>query len=116
MKESQQETPALVPLPPEMEPAAKRRLWLGWEPEKLKMVAEWLEPPPAAGNGKTQMEKPPGIVKEVIKLETLQEMLDGVQESAPEEWQKRVVWPAPARVLTWVKGRERCLREPNTKM
>lgn len=58
------------------------------------------------------MEKPPEIVKAVIKLETLQE----IAENAPEEWQKKVVWPAPAMVLTWVKGQEHCLREPSIKM
>ena len=52
------------------------------------------------------MEKPPEIVKAVIKLETLQEAPDG----SPE----RVVWPSATRVMTWVKGQEHCLREPTT--
>lgn len=75
------------------------------------MVAEWPETSPEGQSpaaGWTQMEKLPEIVKAVIKSETLQEAPDG----SPE----RVVWPSATRVMTWVKGQEHCLREPNTKM
>lgn len=68
------------------------------------MVAELPEPPPATEKRKTQMEKALEIVKAVIKLETLQEMVDEAAENAAEEWQKKVIWPEQAMVLTWVKG------------
>ncbi|TKY47032.1 hypothetical protein E2542_SST29086 [Spatholobus suberectus] len=69
------------------------------------------------------MEKPSEIVKAAIKSETLQETPDGSPENVPEESPEnvpeespeRVAWPPAARVLTWVKGQEHCLREPRPK-